>query len=90
MKNSITLKTDNISSNLDKIDCQMNNLLSNLVETTLLNKISDKNELESQLDILRKMLNYTYLKLNYFNNPASDTQIINRIFDIMTNVNKQN
>ena len=80
---------ENVSRNIDTIDNLMNNLLSNLVENTQLNKMSNKIDLESQLDILKQMLNYTYLKLSYFNSPGSDKQIINKIFDLMSNVNKQ-
>ncbi len=86
-------KRNNSPFNIDSIDSQMNNLLTNLVHNTQINKINKKNDLESQLDILKKMLNYTYLKLDYFNKPLQDTpdsKLQNKIYDLISFTNKNN
>jgi hypothetical protein len=86
-------KTNKSPFNIDSIDSQMNNLLTNLVHNTQINKINKKNDLESQLDILKKMLNYTYLKLDYFNKPLQDTpdsKLQNKIYDLISFTNKNN
>jgi hypothetical protein len=86
-------KTNNTPLNIDCIDSQMNNLLTNLLHNTQLNKINKKNDLESQLDILKKMLNYTYLKLDYFNKPIQSTpeaKLQNKIYDLISFTNKNN
>jgi len=78
---SIQNKEHNNSDNSNEtIDHQLSDLFTIFIQNTSQKKINQKVDFENQLDLLMKMLSFTYMKIEKFNNP-NDSQVLKKLYD---------
>jgi len=81
---TIQIKENSNSENSNEtIDYQLSDLFSTFIQNTSQKKINQKIDFEKQLDLLMKMLSYTYMKIEKFNNP-NDSQVLKKLYETIS------